>query len=121
VTTRNFEDMNSNDEGNERATLQCDEMLECLKATYGHASRNFLKRCQSMIDGIPIPNPRMPTSTSITPKLEVSTCTPNLFKSLGFKPFTRDGEKMMFKAKMLHNQSKSMAMMASHFASAFEI
>jgi hypothetical protein len=59
--------MNSNGEGNERATLQCDEMLEYLKTTYGHASRNFLKRCQSMIDGIPLPNPRMFTPTSITP------------------------------------------------------
>jgi len=89
--------MNSNDEGNESATFQCDEMLECLKATYGHASRNFLKRCQSMTDGIPIPNPRMPTTTSITLKLEVST--PNLFRSLNFKPFTSDGEWMMSKTK----------------------
>jgi len=111
--------MNSNDEGNKWATLQCDEMLECLKATYGHTSRNFLKRCQSMIDGIPIPNPRMPTPTSITPKLEVST--PNLFRSLNFKPFTSDGERMMSKIKMLHNQSKNMVMMAFHFAFAFEI
>jgi hypothetical protein len=43
-----------------------------------------------MIDGIPIPNPKMLTPTSITLKLEVST--PNLYKSLNFKPFTNDGE-----------------------------
>jgi hypothetical protein len=114
-----IEDMNSNDEGNERATLQCDEMLECLKATYAHASRNFLKRCQSVIDGIPIPNPRMPTPTFITPKLEVSTL--DYFRSLNFKPFTSDDEWMLSNTHMLHNQSKSMAMMASHFVSTFEI
>jgi hypothetical protein len=33
------------------AKLQIDEMLECLKATNGYASRNILKRCHNMING----------------------------------------------------------------------
>jgi hypothetical protein len=37
----------------EPKTFKCDEMLEYLKATYGHASRNILKKNQTMIDGIP--------------------------------------------------------------------
>jgi len=34
----------SNEEGFEKATLQCDEMLQHLKVTNGHAARNVLKR-----------------------------------------------------------------------------
>jgi hypothetical protein len=41
---------NYNEEGFERATFQCDDVLECLKATYGHASRNCIKRHQNMVD-----------------------------------------------------------------------
>ncbi len=41
----------SNKEGLEKTTLQCDQMLECLKAIDGHAIRNVLKRYQSLIDG----------------------------------------------------------------------
>ncbi len=37
-----------------KTTLQCDQMLEHLKATNGHATRNILKRHQHLIDGAPI-------------------------------------------------------------------
>jgi hypothetical protein len=30
-------------------------MLECLKATNDHETNNVLKRCQSLINGAPIP------------------------------------------------------------------
>jgi hypothetical protein len=33
--------------------LKCGEMLEYIKATYGHASKNMLKKSKTMIDGIP--------------------------------------------------------------------
>jgi hypothetical protein len=52
----------SNEEGLERATLQCDEMLQHLKVTNGHAIRNVLKRLQSLIDGALM-------STTSTPSL----------------------------------------------------
>jgi hypothetical protein len=52
----------SNEEGLERATLQCDEMLQHLKVTNGHATRNVLNRCQSLINGTSL-------STTSTPPL----------------------------------------------------
>jgi len=52
----------SNQEGLKKATLQCDQVLECLKATNGHATRNVLKRHQSLIDGAFIPIPKTPCS-----------------------------------------------------------
>jgi hypothetical protein len=46
----------SNQEGLKKATLQCDQvLLEHLKATNGHTTRNVLKRHQSLIDGAFIP------------------------------------------------------------------
>jgi hypothetical protein len=41
-----------NEERLERETLQCHEMLQHLKVTNGHATRNVLKRRQSLIDGV---------------------------------------------------------------------
>ncbi len=40
----------SNQEGLEKTTLQCDQVLKCLKATNGHVTKNILKRHQSLID-----------------------------------------------------------------------
>ncbi len=42
-------------------------MLECLKATYGHATRYILKRQQSFINGAPIHGPSTPFSTFLEP------------------------------------------------------
>jgi hypothetical protein len=50
-TLNEFKTRTLNEEELERATLQCDEMLQHLKVTNGHATRNVLKRCQSLIDG----------------------------------------------------------------------
>jgi hypothetical protein len=52
----------SNQEGSKKATLQWDQVLECLKATNGHAIRNVLKRHQSLIDGTFIPILKTPSS-----------------------------------------------------------
>jgi hypothetical protein len=41
----------SNEEGLNKTTLQCDQVLEDLKAIDGHATRNVLKSHQSLIDG----------------------------------------------------------------------
>jgi hypothetical protein len=37
-----------------KTTLQCDQMLEHLKAANGHATRSILKRHQHLIDGAPL-------------------------------------------------------------------
>jgi len=50
---KGIENENYNEEGLEMAKLQNDEMLECLKATNGYASRNVLKRCHNMINDAP--------------------------------------------------------------------
>ncbi len=39
------------EEGFEKTTLQCDEMLELLKTTNGHPMKNVLKRRSSLING----------------------------------------------------------------------
>lgn len=70
-------------------------MLEHLKVIYGHASRNVLKRCQNMIDGVPIFHSKTPILTSISLKPKGSK--PNLFAFIDFRPFASDGEWMMTK------------------------
>jgi hypothetical protein len=56
---------NLNEEGLERETLQCDEMLQHLKITNGHATKNVLKRRQSLIDGASMSTTSTPPLTSL--------------------------------------------------------
>jgi hypothetical protein len=42
-TLKELKTITSNGEGSKRATLQRDEVLECLRATYEHATKNVLK------------------------------------------------------------------------------
>jgi len=54
----------SNEQGTKRVALQFDHVLTQLKTTNGHASRNVLKRCQSMIEGTSNPSSQSsPNST----------------------------------------------------------
>ncbi len=79
-----------------KTTLQCDEMLKCLKATNEHVTRNVLKISQSLMYGAPIP--KTPSSTPFKP------ITPNLDTnpSLDSTPSRNDGgEKLMTKLDML--------------------
>jgi hypothetical protein len=50
-TLKELKTITNNEEGSKRATLQCDEVLECLKAIDGHAIKNILKRHQSLLHG----------------------------------------------------------------------
>ncbi len=68
-TLKELEMKNYNEEGLEMPTLQRDEMLECLKATNGYASRNVLKRCHNIINGAP--NSRIIICTFNSLELEV--------------------------------------------------
>ncbi len=89
----------SNEEGLEKATLQCDQILECLKATNGHATRNVWKKHQSLIDGATIPI--LETSSSNWSKPMIPTIYPS--PSLNFTPFWSDGEKPMTQLEMLQS------------------
>jgi len=73
-------------------------MLGRSKASYGHASRNILKRRQNLMDGVPIL--RLTTHISSSFELEGSTSIPNA--SLESKlPISDGGEWMMTKVEML--------------------
>jgi hypothetical protein len=88
---------NCNDEGNEKAMLQCDEMMEHVYENnkWVHASRKcFEKMLMYMKDDIPIPNSKMPIPTSTTLELKISTpkleaFTFDLFGSLDSKTIYR--------------------------------
>jgi hypothetical protein len=54
----------SNEEFLGKKTLQCDQVLEWWKVINGDATRNILKRHQSLIDGAPIPSPSTLSSSS---------------------------------------------------------
>ncbi len=87
----------SNEEGLERTTLQCDEVLENIRATNGHATKNILKRCQSLLDMSFVSTPSTPSSSydELVPPMS------NFNASLDFKPFASDNERLMTKAEML--------------------
>ncbi len=66
-----------------------------------------------------IPNSKITTRLPSSLKLEAFTF--NLNASLNSKPFKSDGEWVTTKEKILHSLSKTMAIVASHFAFNFEI
>jgi hypothetical protein len=107
----------SNEEGSERATLQCDEVLKRLRATNGHATKNVLKRCQSLLDGSLGSTPSTPSSNYI--ELVPPMFNPNA--SLDSRPTASDNDKLMIKAKMLQIYSKSMVAIVICFSTTFEI
>jgi hypothetical protein len=66
-------------------------MLEHLKATNGHATRNVLKKHQSLINGPSIPIPKTSSFSRSKPIIPTSYTSP----SLDFTPSGNDGEKSM--------------------------
>ncbi len=85
----------SNEEVLEKKTLQCDQVLEWWKVINGDATRNILKRHQSLIDEAPIPSPS--TLSSSFQEHVGPTYNPN--PSLDSTPFRSDNEKLMLKCK----------------------
>ncbi len=89
---------NSNEEGLDNATFQCDDMLGHLKVADGDASKNVLKRHQNMMDGTPFH--RLTILISNSPKHEEFAYI--LSASLASKlPACDGGEWMMTKVDML--------------------
>jgi hypothetical protein len=97
--------------------LQYDEVLECLRATSGHATKNVLKRHQSLLYGSLVFIPSTPSSNYVDPIPLMFN--PNI--SLDSRPFANDNDKLMINAKMLQIQSKSMATVATCFSTTFDI
>ncbi len=109
---------NFNEEGLDNATFQCDDMLGHLRVIDGDASNNVLKSHQNMMDGVPFH--RLTIFISNSPEHEEFTYI--LSASLDSRLLAYDGgEQMMTKVEMLQSQSKSMATIASHYASTSKI
>ncbi len=51
-TLKELKTRTSNEDDYDKVALHCDDVLEKLKTTYGHTSRNVLKKRQSFIDGV---------------------------------------------------------------------
>ncbi len=102
----------SNEEGSKRTTLKYDQMLECLKAPSGHATRNILKRHQSLLYGSLVSIPSTSSFNFVDPISHMFN--PNV--SLDFRPFANDNDKLMIKAKMLQIQFKNMVTIVIQFS-----
>jgi hypothetical protein len=107
----------SNEKGLERATLQCDEVLECSRAIDEDTIKNVLKIRQNLLDRSPIFTPSAPSSSFVEPLPPMF----NLNASLDFRSSTSDNDRLMNKAKMLKIQSKSMVIVAVHFSTTSKI
>jgi hypothetical protein len=114
-TLKELKTIISNEEGSKRATLQHDEVLECLRATYEHATKNVLKRHQSLFDRSLVFTPSTLSFSSIEPLMF------NLNASLDSKPSSSDSYRLITKAKMLQIQSKNMTIVAFCFFTTFKI
>lgn len=89
--------INSNEEGLKKVIVQCDQMLEGLKAKNGHAIKNILKKHQSLIDGAFM----LKTSTLTFSCVELVSSTINLNAFLNFRPSLSEGENAMTKSREL--------------------
>ncbi len=92
-------------------------MLERLRATNGHATKNILKRFQSLLYESFVFIPSTPSSNYDDP----ITLMFNLNASFDSRPFASDNDRLMNKEKMLQIQSKNMAIVVAHFSTTFDI
>ncbi len=86
-------------------------MLKHFKATNGHATRNIVKRCKSLIDGAPISRPSTPSYSSHEPISHASKPSGSLnsspfailldFNLFGIEKYFECREKLMTKLEML--------------------
>lgn len=137
-TLKDLKTGTSNNDGAETVVLQSEEVLMRLKSTDGHATRNVLKRRQSLIEGMvvssststpqstsspmststvaPAPTPssiaaaagRTPTPTPTSSGGMTSNSIPS-----GSMPLEK--EKNMTKSEMLHQQTSSIALLAKQY------
>jgi hypothetical protein len=91
--------INSNEEGLKKMIVQCDQMLEGLKAKSGHAINNILKKHQSLIDGAFMSKTLILTFSYV----DLLTSTINLNAFLNFRPSLSEGEKAMTKSRELQS------------------
>ncbi len=77
--------------------MQYDKVLERLRATSGHATKNILKIFQSLLYESFVFIPSIPSSNYDDP----ITLMFNLNTSFDSRPFASDNDRLMNKAKML--------------------
>ena len=117
-TSKEIKTNTSNDDNSNKTTLQCDEVLEQLKCTDGHAARNVFKKRQSIIDRC------SPNTSSGDLKCSIPV-------SPGVQDYSRDVrgslpinvktpiEKPLFKAEMLSAQLRSFVATTNHLTNGF--
>ena len=112
-TLKKIQTCTSNEDNSNKATFQCDEVLEQLKCTDGHTARNVLKRRQSII-GRCSPSASSGDLECLTP---VSPSAQDSSKGVRGS-FPRDVktpiEKPLTKAEMLSAQSRSFVAITNH-------
>ena len=117
-TLKKIKTCTSNEDNSNKAILQCDEVLEQLKCTDGHAAQNVLKRRQFVIDYC--------SSSASSGHLECST--PVLSAAQDFSRGMRDSspknvktpiDKPLTKAKMLSAQSMSFVVITNYLTNDF--
>jgi hypothetical protein len=91
--------INSNEEGLKKVTVQCDQMLEGLKAKNRHAIQKVLKKHQSLIDGAFMSK----ISTLTFSYVELVSFTINLNAFLNFRTSLNEGENAMTKSQELQS------------------
>lgn len=102
----------------DNATLQCNEVLEQLKCTDGHAIRNVLKRRQSIIDSClsNISNANLECLKRMSPNAHDSSRSVRNSSPMGIKTPI---EKPLAKAKMLSASSKSVVAITGYLTNDF--
>ncbi len=114
---------NSNKEGSRKiwkTTLQCDEMLELLKATNGHPMKIVLKRRYILMNGACLHLKHL-LLVLIPQKQKKLTTTIVSIASLNLKSAIASSERQIPKVKILQMQFWNMVTMASQFSSTSNI
>jgi hypothetical protein len=96
-----------------KATLQSDHVVAQLKTNDGHASRNALKRHQSIIEGTSNPSFQSSPNSTHNPSPMYNE-TPRLSSRPATLPLVPTFERPMTKFEMLQSQSKSLATIANN-------
>ncbi len=93
----------SNEQDIDRATLQSNNVVAQFRTTNEHASRNVLKRCQSMVEGTSSPSSQSFQNFIHNPSPMFDE-THELLSRLAIAPPVTTFECTMTKSKMLQSQ-----------------
>ena len=108
----------SNEDNSNKATLQCDEVLEQSQCTDGHAARNVLKRRQSIIDRCS-PSASSGDLEYLTPVSPSAQDSSKGVRGSFPKDVKTPIQKPLTKAEMLSAQSRSFVAITNHLTNDF--